>query len=198
MLVNGDLKVLGFLKDASFEPLDKYPTKPKAGTAAFIKKRFMLCVTIENDIPFWIPLTQELNTYVHSQSLVETIWIVNHNINFSTPIVQVYDSTGNVIQPESIEPVDQDTIKIVFTDACRGRAILMFGTYEGLPRGDVAYAIAFANLDSITVAHNLGYRPSITVVSDGAEVQPKSIEHTSLSETVITFASPISGEVRCV
>lgn len=198
MLVNGDLIVKGFIKDAAFEPLTAYPTKPKAGQVAFIQKRFMLCVTIDKGVPFWIPLTQELNTYVHTQELVETHWIVNHNINFSTPIVQCYDSTGQVIQPESIEPIDQDTIKIVFTDACRGRAILMFGTYEGLPRGDVNYAIAFANMTEITVTHGLGYRPSIVVVSNGAEVQPVSIVHSSLMETVITFAAPISGEVRCV
>lgn len=49
-----------------------------------------------------------------------------------------------------------------------------------------------------TVNHNLGFRPSATVLSPGGVEVVAGVVHVSANQLRVTFATPQSGSVRCI
>lgn len=196
MIVYGNLNILGFLEGA-FKPLTAYPENPKIGSFAFIHKRFMICGEIESDTPYWIPLTNEVDTYIHSQSVANSSWDIPHKLNFSTPVVQCYDENNKVINPSEIAPIDQDTLRITFPDKVQGRAIIMVGDFSGVAKPNVNFQMEFTSELEVIVPHGLGYLPRMVVLAGGYEIQPKSIKHSAdFSNSTITFSTATTGIVR--
>lgn len=124
----------------AFKSYSEFPLNPKVGTWALIQRRLMVCVeNVDMEVPVWVPITQERNTYVHPQDTSGTTWSIPHGLDTETLIVQCYDNQDNVINPSSIKVVDRDTAEVSFTDAVAGRAIVMYG-YEdgGLTEGNIS------------------------------------------------------------
>lgn len=197
MIVYGNLNILGFLEGA-FKPLTEYPSNPKVGSFAFIHKRFMICGEIDKNTPFWIPLTNEVDTYIHSQSTPSNTWDIPHKLNFSTPVVQCYDENNKVVNPSEVVPIDQDTLRIVFPDDVMGRAVIIVGDFSGVAKQNVTFQMDFANVNEVIVPHGLGYVPRIIVLSEsGYEIQPKSIQHAvDFSNSTVTFNEAMTGKIR--
>lgn len=62
---------------------------------------------------------------------------------------------------------------------------------------DTHYTTSFTNLATVTVAHNLGKRPAITVMdSAGTEIEGEVI-HDTLNQVTLKFSSSFSGTVTC-
>lgn len=197
MNVLGHLDISGNLSGA-FKEYDDFPKNPKVGTFALIHKRFMMCISLEEGSPFWIPLTQEQNTYNHIQPVAAKEWIISHNLGAARPIVQVYDGTGDVVNPSSIESLDINTTKVTFSDELDGEAVLMHGLQDGAPKPAYSFQIEFTDTDTIVVNHGLGYEPIVQVVVGHAEVQPSSVVHPNVNTTQIVLSAPTSGKVRCI
>jgi len=104
-----------------------FPSPPTVGRLVFKDKRVWICVEIVADVPAWIPLTGINTTYVHDQTSSSNTWTITHNLNTGSPIVQVYDDSGNMIIPGSVEPTSNNVIVIEFNTSQLGRAIVMFG-----------------------------------------------------------------------
>ncbi|WOL24665.1 hypothetical protein fHeYen902_319c [Yersinia phage fHe-Yen9-02] len=185
----------GGLSNFSFSTATEYPATPKPGTTIFIDKRLMLCVSTEDGLPMWVPLTQQMTMYTHHQTSASSRWEVKHNINYGTPMVQVYDSTGEVIIPTSIKVEDSNTVIILLSESLAGAAVVLVGIENGLPHQTVAFTESFTSLSSWVVVHNLGYNPAVNVYQGNVLVQPQSIVHDSTSQLTITFSSPQSGTV---
>ena len=63
--------------------------------------------------------------------------------------------------------------------------------------GDKNYLENFTNQASVTVTHNLGKYPAVTVHdSTGDEVEGQ-VEHLTINQLVITFSSSFTGRVSC-
>lgn len=67
-----------------------------------------------------VPLTGE--TYVHTQSVPETAWAINHNLG-KFPSVSVVDSGGSVVIGD-VQYIDDDNVVVRFTAAFGGKAYL--------------------------------------------------------------------------
>ena len=48
------------------------------------------------------------------------------------------------------------------------------------------------------VNHNLGVRPDIAVRDTGGNEVLAQITHTTLHQAVVSFATPVAGEARCI
>ncbi len=196
MNVYGSLNILGFLEGA-FKPLTAYPENPKVGSFAFIHKRFMICGEIEDNTPYWIPLTNEMDTYIHSQVVGSKTWDIPHKLNFSTPVIQCYDENNRVINPSEVAPIDQDTLRITFPEDVMGRAIIMVGDFSGVSKPFVSFQMDFDNQTEVVVPHGMGQVPRIIVISNGYEIQPSTIRHADdFSNSTVTFSSAMSGKIR--
>lgn len=186
------------LKNVVFEQLSGYPNNPKIGSFALIEKRLMTCVEFTDGAPLWIPLSQELDTHVHSQDVDSDTWIINHNLGTSTVMVQAFDVNNKVILPDEIDLSVKDTAVITFAVPISGRAIIMMGNFIGLAKPETRFDQSFTSNATWVVNHGLGYEPVIRIIKDGLEIQPLSILHDSTTTATITFTNPQSGKVICV
>ena len=186
------------LQNAVLPADSDFPANPVAGTILFKNKKMYICTEIAADLPVWVPLTQELNTHVHTQSSAATAWTITHNLNTATAFVQIYDTNGQMLFPDYIDDSVFNQVTVMFSSAQAGKAVVMLGSTSGSPRSLVAFSDTFTNSNVWVVTHGLGYFPEISVYVAGNLVQPVSIVNDSTTQTTITFSSSQTGEVRCV
>ncbi len=181
-----------------FEMETNFPAVATAGRMVFKDKRLYICAEIQTGFPIWIPLTNELDTFIYS-STPASYWTITHNLNTVTPMVQVYDTNFSMVIPDTVEIVDNNTVKVTFAYPMAGRAIVMAGNATGGARSTYSFVYTqSASSTSWVVAHNLGYYPIVRVFIGNEEVQPLSIVHDSIFQTTITFSTPQVGIARFI
>lgn len=172
------------------------------GRLAFFDRRVWIAAEIVSGIAAWIPMTQEINAYIHTQGDATNTWVVNHNLNTGTPAVQVYNTSDQMVIPTDITTISANQLEIEFNAPVIGRAIVLSGTFEGNSRQGRVYGFVHDQPASSTtwvVGHGLGYYPIVTAfTATGEELVPQSVVHNSHFQTTITFSSPVSGIARFV
>lgn len=199
MQVFGNLDFLG--KGKLVRPVlenGDFPANPTPGEFMLKDKKLYVCVELQGDLPYWVQLTQEINTYRHDQTVAALEWSIQHDLNTNIGLVQVYDANGKQIIPEDIDCSNQNVTTVTFPVPTAGVAMFMVGDSLGGVQPNTAYTQNFSNLSTWIVTHNLGYNPLITCVVNGYVVQPQSILHDSTMQTTITFSAAQTGSVRCV
>ncbi len=174
------------------------PADAKAGRLAFNNKRLFVCIEVANGIPIWIPLTSELNTITKIVTAASDTWVFVHNLNSTSPMLQIYDDSHCSIQPDSITIDTNNQATIRFGKPVAGTVVGIFGDSKGTEKMAQAYeSTVTAPVTELVVQHNLGYNPTVTVVSTNGQVMlPASIVHTSLFSSKIEFDVPFTGIVR--
>lgn len=180
------------------EQVENYPADPKVGHFIFKGQRVLICIEIQDGLPVWAPLTVPLNTHIHDQPVASTNWTITHELNSSSVFAQVITSDGKHIIPEEVTCNYNQTV-ITFYAAQAGRAVLMIGSDEGVPRRTIAYEQDFVvDSDTWVVTHSLGYEPLIRVFVGSEEVQPTSIIHDDANQSTVSFSTAQAGHVRCL
>lgn len=199
MRVIGELDLAkNLLKNFKLEQLSNFPSDATPGTFIFKDKRVMVCVELDNSVPIWVPLTQEIATYIHDQPTNASTWVISHDFNAAIVMVQVFDEFNKMVIPNEIDCSVENQVTIYFSSASRGKAVIMLGATDGTAKPDIAYEEDFSSSTTWVVSHGLGYNPEIRVFISGQEVQPLSIVHDSTTQTTVTFSSSQSGTVRCI
>lgn len=187
------------LQRAALQVENNFPDTPVVGRIVFKDKIVYICVDIGNNIPVWVPLTQEISTYVHNQSTVAAQWTITHGINANTPSVQVYDTNSKMVIPSEVRIADNNTVVIDFGTATAGRAVIQQGNEDGGAKPNYAFEYTQTNPSTTwVIQHNLGYNPIIRVFIGNQEVQPASITHDSVNQATITFTTVQVGTARCI
>lgn len=190
------------LQNAVLPLAQSFPNTPKVGQLAFVSNIVYICIQANDpNPPVWIPLTREITTYTHVQNAASSVWTVVHNLNTVAVNIQVYSSANRFILPEEIEVIDPNTAIITFPSdgQLSGRAVVVAGHLDGNVKP--TYAYTFYQSESATtwtIDHNLGYHPVVRVFIGVNEVQPTSISHPSLNQTIITFSSNQVGYARLI
>ena len=177
-----------------------FPESPTAGMVVFVDKRVWICTELVVGQPTWVPLTNEINSYIHSQVTAATTWTITHNLNTTTPLVQIYDANNRMIIPDNIEPTSNNEVTVTVGNAATGRAIVMFGDISsGTAKPTYAFEYTQTTLSTTwVVPHGLGYFPIVRVFVGGEEILPSSVIHDSIYQTTITFSSAKTGIARLV
>ena len=188
------------LQQAVLQTETNFPANAKAGRMVFKDKRVYMCVELSGGLPIWVPLTNEINTYLHTQSSASITWTITHNLNTVTPIVQFYDSTNSMFFPASVDNTDNNTVTVTFGSATTGRAVVMYGSITGNERATYAYTHYQTNTaSSWVIDHNLGYYPIVRVfVGSNQEIQPYSVVHDTIYQTTVTFTQVYTGIARLI
>jgi hypothetical protein len=175
-----------------------FPTVPTIGRVLFKDSIVYICVEIAAGTPTWIPLTNEIMSYLHIQDTPSATWTIVHDLYTLFPLVQIYGDDNLMVIPESIETVSNTTVVVNFGTAVTGRGSVIIGNTDGNPRQNVAYEHDQTTPSATWIVnHNLGYYPVIRVFIGLAEVQPESIVHNSINQATITFSTPQVGVARC-
>ena len=199
------MKVLGNLdlgqnelQNVVIDPTDEFPAVPKPGQFVFKGGRVLACVNVADNIPVWVPMTQEITAYIHTQETLSSSWTINHGFNNRNVLVQVSNASGEIVIPDSMNLASPNSTEVSFATPTTGTAVVMLGTFDGAAKPNVAYTMEFTNLSTVVVNHSLGYNPTIRVYINNMEVQPQSIVHDDVNQATITFSSLQTGEVRCI
>jgi hypothetical protein len=200
MKFHGDINLQdNEMQQMVFQTEVNFPEVPTVGRIVFKDKRVYICIEIVAGIPSWVPLTHELDTYIHVQSAASTTWNVEHNLSTTTPLIQVYDPEHKMVIPGDITIVDNNNLTIDLGVAMAGRAILMMGNVDGVQRSEFAFEhTQTAPTDTWVIDHGLGYYPITRVFIGNEEVQPLSVVHDTIFQTTITFSTAQTGVARLV
>lgn len=176
-----------------------FPDTSKIGMMCFKNRILYICIDLGGGIPVWVPLTNEINSYYHTQSTASATWTVTHNLKTTFPQATIYDNMNRQIIPNEVTVIDENTISITFGSLQAGKVAVIVGSIEGSPRQYIAYTHNQTTASTTwTVSHGLGYNPICRVFIGNSEVQPLSITHVDMNTAVITFSTPQTGFVRCV
>ena len=199
MKVKGQLDMeTNTIKNFSLESVANFPSDSAAGRFIFKDKRVMVCVEVSGGIPLWVPLTQEISTYVHNQTVLSSSWVISHDFNSAIAMVQVFDDTNKMVIPNEIDLSVENQVTITFGQTVQGKAVIMLGAMDGIAKPDIAYEADFTGQTSWVVNHGLGYNPELRIYIGGQEVQPQSIVHNSTTQATITFSTAQTGTVKAI
>lgn len=199
MKVKGRLDLEGNeLANVNLPSVASFPSDATAGRMIFKDKRVMICVEIAEGIPIWVPMTQEISSYIHDQTVQSSTWVINHEFNSAPVMVQVLDDTNKMVIPNEIDMSVENQVTISFAQTVQGKAIITLGALDGTAKPDIAYEETFSSSDTWVVNHGLGYNPELRIYIGGQEVQPASITHNSTTQATITFSTAQSGIVKAI
>jgi hypothetical protein len=132
--------------------------------------------------------------YLHVQSEGATTWTVNHNLEYDYPSVTIWDSTGNVIIPDSIVRVSNNQLTIGFISNESGWAHVSVG---GISTGQADRFLYTqpTTATTWTINHGLNYKyVNVNVYDDNDEMLlPQTVTATNANTTTLVFAIPTSG-----
>lgn len=188
----------GMLRRARFAVETNFPTNPNPGEFIFKDKRVYFCVEVSEGIPLYVPMTNELDVYEFNQNTPALEWTINHNLNSAKVIVQTYDLNNKMIGADEIDCSQLNRVLIKWASPQAGFALLQVGSTVGQQKSNVAFEASFTEQTTITVNHGLGYNPITSFVVGGYEVAPDTLSYPTLNQLVATFASAVTGTVRCV
>jgi hypothetical protein len=60
---------------------------------------------------------------------------------------------------------------------------------------DKTYTQDFTVASTVTVTHNLGKYPAVTVIDSAGDEVEGDVDHVSMSELTVSFSAPFSGKV---
>jgi len=187
------------LQQASLEQVTEFPTIPVVGQLVFVNKVLYICVELNVDLPVWVPLTREIEMYMHTQAVAGSTWTINHNLHTTFVIPQVYDANNIGVLPDEVTVVSPNQITIAFGASIAGRAVILAGSIEGNEKPVYAYEFTqAAPSDTWVIAHNLGYNPIVRIFIGNQEVQPATITHNSINQVTVTFVSPHTGSAKLI
>lgn len=110
--------------------------------------------------------------------------------------------TDVVTVTETTVVVTSETTVDVITVGIQGPPGPGLSTTDQLAEGaqhryDRHYEQAFTNQSSVTVNHNLGKRPAVTVIDSAGDEVFGDVEHVGPNELTISFGSNFTGTVIC-
>lgn len=187
------------LQNASLQTLTNFPTSPVVGQLAFVNSIVYICVSVENSLPVWVPLTREISAFTHTQSSASATWNITHNLNTTSVQVQVFDASNKMVIPDEIEVTGANSAVVTFNTSLAGRAIVLTGHLDGNVKPTYSYTHYQSQASTTwTVLHGLGYNPIVRVFIGNQEVQPLSIVHDSVNQTTITFSTAQVGYAKFI
>jgi len=129
----------------------------------------------------------------------ETTVNVTHNLG-NIPAVFIYDSSGEIIYPDTIENTDANNLTVTFAVSQTGTIVCLAGVdLTGPTAHTTQYEVQFTSQIQVVVNHNLGFKPLVQVRNLAGElVLPTKITHNSVNQCTVDFDSSQSGYVTCL
>jgi hypothetical protein len=130
---------------------------------------------------------------IHTQSSAASTWTVTHNLGVQYPNVTVYNSSNEIIIPQTITATDTNILTLTFGSAVAGYAVAGIGGIINVQgRTTQQY---FTASTTWSFAHNLGDKyVSLQAFDDAFEMMiPTTIRLVDFTSSLILFDSASSG-----
>ena len=128
-----------------------------------------------------------------SQSVAATTWSFEHNIGSDHPMVTVYNSNNEIVQPEYIKTLSSNQTEIGFGTPVSGIAVASLGSLTEVTGRTIRQN--FTASVSWSFQHNVGDKYVMVQAFDSSDqmVIPADIKLTSTTSSIITFSEPVAG-----
>jgi hypothetical protein len=103
---------------------EDFPENPAIGTIVLKDQVIYAYITI-GGLSTWYPFSSKTNSYIHTQGVESTSWLINHGLGTTDTWYQVQDIYGRIMMPAGITPVDENSFYIDFSAAVVGTAIIV-------------------------------------------------------------------------
>lgn len=171
-----------------------FPPTPTPGRIVFKDKRLWICAEVVTGVPAWLPLTSQMDAFIHQQEVSSDTWTINHNLNCTTPVVQFYDEQYRMVFPDEVTAVTNNQHVAKFATPFTGRAVVIVGQETGALRDPRKYTHTQTEVATTwVIKHGLGYVPTIRAFNGADEITPSTTTHDSNFQTTLTFSSAQSG-----
>jgi hypothetical protein len=130
---------------------------------------------------------------IHTQTSEASTWTVTHNLGVQYPNVTVYNSSNEIIIPQTITATDANTLTLTFGSAVAGYAVAGIGGIINVQgRTTQQY---FTASTTWSFAHNLGDKyVSLQAFDDAFEMMiPTTIRLVDFTSSLLLFDSASSG-----
>ena len=108
-----------------------------------------------------------------------------------------------VVVTDEVETVvvEDETVTVVSTGT-QGPPGPGLGSTDQLPEGltnryDRHFELDFTGESTVTVDHNLGKYPAVTVIDSAGDEVFADVDYTGLNQLIVTFGVVFSGKVIC-
>jgi hypothetical protein len=137
--------------------------------------------------------TLDSRSQMLSQSVAAVTWSFNHNLGSQYPIVSVYGSTGEIIQPQTIKSIDEDNLQITFGTPIAGIAVASLGSLTEITGRTVRQD--FTSSLSWSFNHNFGDKYVMIQTFDTTDqmIIPENVTLTNTTSSLITFTEAVAG-----
>jgi len=105
----------------------EFPENPVIGEFSFVNGVLYIYSKIRDDASSWYPLTNFAENYVHQQLISSSSWTIQHNLGSQNLAYFVYDNNNEYVLSE-IQFIDDNTIKLNFTEEITGRCVIFAST----------------------------------------------------------------------
>lgn len=192
MKIHGNLDLQkNYIKNPALFEVPSLPITSTVGEMVFTGSIVYICVNIIEGVPVWVPLTNIIDSYVHTQTSSSDTWTITHSFGNASLVVQVYDSNGLQFIPNSIDTSISGEITINLSSSQTGKAVIIAGitstqdgvaaTFNSQPQIKVITAnfpgvissstgtarwYPYADMTIIGVYCSVGTAPSSTVSAD--------------------------------
>lgn len=119
------------LQNPSLEVVSSFPENPVVGSLILKGNTVYICVNVQ-DYPVWVPLTRDIESYIHNQAESTATWTITHDLNCDIVSVTVYDENSKMIIPSEIQLTSKTTATVTLSAAMTGRAIISAGDTDGM------------------------------------------------------------------
>ena len=128
-----------------------------------------------------------------SQSSAATTWSFTHNIGSDHPMVTVYGSNNEIIQPEYVKTLSSNQTEIGFGTPVSGIAVASLGSLTEVTGRTIRQD--FTASVSWSFVHNVGDKYVMVQAFDSADqmILPAEIRLASTTSSILTFPEAVSG-----
>jgi hypothetical protein len=140
-----------------------FPANPKIGTI-MIKDKCLFAYIKVGDLETWYPFASKTNSYIHSQGLDSSTWVVTHNLNSTNLWIQVKDQTGNILSVGK-QDIDANSFRLTFTSAVRGTVMVVAPDTVDVPLLKASLIQVGQNVEINTAGVYINGSPALTAAN---------------------------------
>jgi len=100
-----------------------FPANPAIGTMV-LKDQVLYAYITVGDLETWYPFSTPTNSYVHSQGLASSTWVVTHNLGTSNVFFQIKDAEGKLVIANK-EDINSNSFRLHFTTPITGTVMVV-------------------------------------------------------------------------
>jgi hypothetical protein len=140
-----------------------FPANPKIGTI-MIKDKCLFAYIKVGDLETWYPFASKTNSYIHTQGLDSSTWVVYHGLNSTNLWIQVKDQTGNILSVGK-QDIDANSFRLTFTSAARGTVMVVAPDTVDVPLLKASLIQVGQNVEINTAGVYINGSPALTAAN---------------------------------